>query len=68
MLVDKYEVMWLGSQKSVRWFCLDLIFLKKKKEEEVCVPFKLPNTFQSFFFFILPWHTSGPFLFDRVLP
>lgn len=68
MLVDKYEVMWLGSQKSVRWFCLALIFLKKKEEEDdVCVPFKLPNTFQSFLFFILPWHTC-PLLFDRVLP
>ena len=34
MLVDKYEVMWLGSQKSVRWFCLDLIFFKKKKKKK----------------------------------
>lgn len=32
MLVDKYEVMWFGSQKSVRWFCLDLVFFKKKKK------------------------------------
>lgn len=30
MLVDKYEVMWFGSQKSVRWFCLDLVFFFKK--------------------------------------
>lgn len=56
MLVDKYEVMWLGSQKSVRWFCLALIFLKKKKKDDVCVPFKLPNTFQSFFSFSLSSH------------
>ena len=37
MLVDKYEVMWLGSQKSVRWFCLALIFLKKKKKKTTSV-------------------------------
>lgn len=38
MLVDKYEVMWFGSQKSVRWFCLDLLSFKKKKPKKPCIP------------------------------
>lgn len=30
MFVDKYEVMWFGHPKSIRWFCLDLVFFFEK--------------------------------------
>ena len=70
MLVDKYEVMWLGSQKSVRWFCLALIFLKKKKKTTSVFHLNYQTLSNPSFLFLYPpmAHLSPPFWQSSSLP